>query len=367
MTSKSKQNQIRFHWGISCFVIFMFLLFAPSPSFVYAQKSGGIWTTLTRASARVADDVPIKAADNFVADLSKSKATRNAVDAELNRAGRLPGGMSKAARADEVLNLLRNANAKLSPDIISTIGKMDGPSREAALVLVRGGENIHNAIPDVVTRGRLLKNGGQETVAAVGLFGEDAAKAALRLDEAILGGKVLDKAGKPAATTLADFGRVLSNTGGASWSFFKEYVQPHWKIWAASGAFAAYLVNPEYFQDQAGKLTEAGFKHLTSIVGSAVAGGIRGVADGTGKAVEKINTAFWESFINSKIALFAWVGTFIFLGCVSLLFRRVRFWFLMPFRWLNSNPPEQPPTTLSMSGSNLPTSSNPSEQTNTKS
>ncbi len=46
-------------------------------------------------------------------------------------------------------------------------------------------------------------------------------------------------------------------------------------LFTASGALAAYLINPEYFQDRAGDLTEAGLKHLTEFVGEVAASAIR--------------------------------------------------------------------------------------------
>ena len=342
---KTKPWQKRISWMLRApfFVFVPFLVFVLSPPFVCAQGVRGLWDDLVRGTLRVGDDIPIKKSDDFVAELSKTRATRDAVDAELKKAGRIiddSGGLRKSPRSKEVLDLLKIATSKLDPTVIRRLEKLDEASRDAALVLVRGGEDLTKTIPDLATRGRLLREGGPEIVAAVGMFGPDAAKAALRLEEGIRGGSVVVKEGAR-AITVADFGRLLSKSENGAWSFFKEYVQPHWKIWAATGAFAAYLTNPEYFQDAAGKLTQAGFEHLTGFVGYVAAGAIRGVGKGTGNATRNVWIAFIESFFSGVNGIFALIGTVVFFGCISLLFRRVRHWLFWPFRWINTIPPPE--------------------------
>ena len=329
----------RFHKTVYCPIVAVLLsLFMSSQ--VLAQSVRGVMDDLVRGTARVADDIPVKRIDDLVAELSKSRAAREAIDTELRKAGRLTGTgdiVRGTARSDEVLRLLRSATSELDPNVMRRIEQLDDASRDVALVLARGGEEFTRTLPDLATRGRLLREGGAETVAAVGMFGPDAARAALRLDEAIRGGSVILKDGTR-AVTLADFGSAMSRSGDASWRFWKEYIQPHWKIWAASGALAAYLANPEYFQDAAGKLTEAGFKHLTEFAGEVAAAAIRGVGQGSGNAAEKVTSAAQDTFFSGDKGVYAVVGTLIFLGCVSLLFRRVRYWLLRPLRWLNQKP-----------------------------
>jgi len=309
-------------------------------SSVLAQGVRGVMDDLVRGTARVANDTPVRKVDDLVAELSKSRAAREAIDTELRKAGRLAGTgdiVRGTARSDEVLRLLRSATSELDPNVIRRIEQLDDASRDVALVLAKGGEELTRTLPDLATRGRLLREGGAETVAAVGMFGPDAARAALRLDEAIRGGSVIVKDGTR-AVTLADFGSVMTRSGNASWQFWKEFVQPHWKIWAASGALAAYLANPEYFQDAAGQLTEAGFKHLIDFAGEVAAAAIRGVGQGSGNATEKITNAVRDTFFNEVKGAYAVVGTLVFFGCVSLLFRRVRYWLFRPLRWLNQKP-----------------------------
>lgn len=328
----------RFHRTVCLLVAVQLLLVMSSP--VSAQGVRGVMDDIMRGTARVADDIPVKKIDDLVAELSKSRAARDAVDTELRMAGRLSGTgdvVRGTARSDEVLRLLRSATSELDPNVMRRIEQLDDSSRDVALILAKGGEELTRTLPDLATRGRLLRDGGAETVAAVGIFGPDAARAALRLDEAIRGGSVIIKHGTR-VVTLADFGNAMTRYGDASWKFWKKYVQPHWKTWAASGALAAYLANPEYFQDAAGALTEAGSQRLTEFAGKVAAAAIRGVGHGAGTAAEDVGEAVGETFFTGEKRLYAVVGTLIFFGCVSLFFRRVRHCLLRPFRWLNQNP-----------------------------
>lgn len=328
----------RFPRMVCLFVAVLLSLVMSSP--VLAQGVRGVMDDLMRGTARVADDIPVKRIDDLVTELSKSRAARDAVDIELRKGRRLTGTgdvVRGTARSDEVLRLLRSATSELDPNVMRRIEQLDDASRDVALVLARGGEELTRTLPDLATRGRLFREGGAETVAAVGMFGPDAARSALRLDEAIRGGALIVKDGTR-AVTLADFGNAMTRSGGASWKFWKEYVQPHWKIWAASGALAAYLANPEYFQDAAGKLTEAGCTYLTEFIGEVAAAAIRGVGQGSGNAVEKVTDAARETFFNGGKGIYAAVGTLGFVCCVLLFFRRLRHWLFRPFRWLNQIP-----------------------------
>jgi hypothetical protein len=324
---------------VCAFAAITLAIIAPSSS-VCAQGLRSVMDDLIRGTARVADEIPVKKVDELVAELGKSRAAREAVDTEIRKAGRLAetgDALRGAARSDEVLRLLRTATSELDPSVFRRIEQLDDASRDAALVLARGGDELTRAVPDLATRGRLVREGGAETVAAVGMFGSDAGRAALRLDEAIKGGTVVVRDGGR-AVTIADFGVAMTRYGDASWRFWKEYIQPHWKLWAASGALAAYITNPEYFQDAAGQLTEAGFKHLTEFVGEVAAAAIRGVGEGSGAAVEKVAKATRETYLNATNGVYAAIGTVAFLFCVSLLFRRVRRRLLWPLQWLNQPP-----------------------------
>jgi hypothetical protein len=301
------------------------------------QGLRGIADELVRGTARLADDVPLKTVDELILDLAKSRAAREAVDAEILMAKGTRQAVNAADRSSEILRVLRAATADLDPNVIRRIEALDDGARDMAVVLVRGGNELNKTVPDIAARGRLVREGGSETVAAVGLFGPDAARAAIRLDEAIKGGTIVVRDGQR-AVSVADFGRAMTRYSDASWNFWKQYIQPHWKLWAASGALAVYLSDPEYFQDATGQLTEGGFKHLTEMVGEVSAASIRGVGQGSGHALGKIADATWDTYFSSRQGFFAAVGTVVFLACVSLFFRRIRNWVFWPFRWLNQVP-----------------------------
>jgi len=300
----------------------------------------GVWDDLIRGTARVADEVPVKKVDDLVAELGQSRAAREAIDAELRNTGRLAKAddvLRGVARSDEILRLLRSATADLHPSVMRRIEQLDNASREAALLVAKGGHDLRRAVPDLAARGRLVREGGAETIAAVGMFGPDAARAAMRMDEAIKAGTVVVKPGSR-AVSVADFGNVMTRFGDASWKFWNTYIQPHWKLWLASGALAAYLANPEYFQDAAGQLTEAGFRHLTEFAGEVAASAIRGVGEGSGRAVKEIAEATRDTVFSPQYGVYSLIGTVIFLAGISLCFRRVRSWAIRPLRWLNQAP-----------------------------
>lgn len=290
---------------------------------------------LMRGAGKVGSEVAIKGADDVVAGLAKSKGAREAVEAELKSVRAAGQKLSKSA---EVAKYLTKTCPDLNPGIIRQIEQLGEEAQAASVMLSKGSRQLASTVPDLATRGRIMANGGAETIAAVGLHGPDAAKAALKLDEAIKGGAIVTREGTKATVALSDFGKAMSKFGDGSWYFWKNAIEPHWGKWAASGALAMYLANPEYFQDQAGKLTQAGFEHLTKIVGVVVAETIRGVAKGTGDATRNTFQAMWDSFIDPAHFHFRIIGTLAFLAICSLVFRRIRYWILTPYRWLNHVP-----------------------------
>lgn len=321
-------------------IVFILIIFVFLTSNVDAQATKNLLSDLVRGAAKVGPEVPIKKVDDLIADISKFRGPKESVDAELKKTGKLFDGTSevgKAARANEVMGLLRNATTKLDPSLIKKIEQLEPSSREMALVLARGGEEISKSVPDLLARGQLLRNGGAETVAAVGIFGSEAAKTALRLDEAIKGGTLVLRPGSR-AVTVADYGFILTREGNASWSFWNKYIQPNWKLWAGTGALAAYLVNPEYFQDKIGDITEGGITIITDIMGAAGKGFIDGLGKGADKAGAAVVGAIKESILTSVYAVMA-----LLLGIIvslSFAFKRIRCWVLWPLNWLNTTPPE---------------------------
>ena len=303
--------------------------------------SGQILETLIRRTAKVGEDVPLRKTEELLESLSRSKAAREAIEKDLMQSGKLVEGVEDSARAAtrsrEVLAALRRATSELDPAILRDLGKLDDVSRESALVLARGGEAISKGIPDLAARARFLKEGGPETVAAIGLHGQEAAREATHVAEAIASGGLVLRQGQR-AVTLVDFGAAMTKFGSGSWTFWNKYVQPHWKAWLASGALAAYLTNPEYFQDATGRLTEEGFKRLATFAGELAAKAIRGAGQGAGEAVQKAGEAIVETYFQGWKGVFALIGTGLILFAVSLCFGRIRYYVFRPIVWLRHAP-----------------------------
>lgn len=295
------------------------------------------WKALIQGTTKVADDVPVHQADEVAQRLTRSKGITRKLDADLSATKPFTDKMDDATRATVRKAAMLQALEKAIPDnpaLLKEIRMLDNPSQEVAIVLAKGGQSIARTMPDIAGRGQLLKRGGADVVAAVGLHGDDAARAAMRLDAAIQGGSLIVPAGKR-AVTLEDFGRVMTKTGESGWQFWQKYVQPHWKLWLGSGALALYLTDPEQFQDAAGQLSEAGFRHLGLLMGEVSAGAIRGISQGAVQVVEKVASETATGFFKSGQGFMS--GLLILFG-ISLLFRRVRYYALWPLRWLNKTP-----------------------------
>ena len=156
------------------------------------------------------------------------------------------------------------------------------------------------------------------------MYGEEAARAALRLDTALQAGRVA-RGSAARAATLADFGVLLSRHGDAGWSFWNRYVVPHWGKWLAGGALTAYLVAPEEFMDVTGTITEGGAKRLTELVGATTAAAIRGVGGGSGKAMGEIGSALQDTYFSGWQGLLALGGTIVVLAFALPRSRRFLF------------------------------------------
>ena len=314
------------------------VLMVVTPTSTAVAQRGAVFGDLIRKAARVSDDVPLRRLDEIIEDVGRSRGARESLESEIRQSTRaLEEAGKSASRSEQVLMLLRKSTTQLDPTLLRRIEHLDEGAREAALVLVRGAEHLRTSVPDLAARSRFLADGGPETVAAVGALGPGAARAAVRLDEAIRAGSVVVRdAGRPVA--LTDFGRVMSRGGKASWDFWKTYVQPNWKVWIASGALAAYLADPEEFQDAAGRLTESGFKRLTELAGSVAAASIRGVGQGAGRATADVTTALGETFLTGPRRISAIIGSSIVVLGLTLSFRRVRHFVMKPIRWLQEEP-----------------------------
>lgn len=283
-----------------------------------ASASADVWSALVRRTAKVADDVPIRQGDEWVASMKQSRGLQDVMNSRFSRAARgadeLELAAKQAARRGAVRSALNSAAEGVDPALLRSLDDLDDVARETALVLAEGGQHTSRVIPDIAARSALIRRGGLETLAGVGMYGEDAARAALRLDAAVQSGRVASRAGK--SVTVADFGRLLNKHGDAGWAFWSRYVRPHWGKWLAGGAVTAYLLAPEEFMDATGELTEQGAKKLTELVGAASAAVIRGVGAGSGKAAGEVGRAVWETYFGGWQGVLALLGTIVFLAIV---------------------------------------------------
>lgn len=290
---------------------------------------------LLRRSLSLGDDIPLAHSDEVLKRLRNTGTARGKLDELLPR--NLDDAARKVARAHEVTRMLKAAAAGADTTLLKHLDELDEATREALTILTKGSREIAEQMPDLALRGRMLKAGGTDMVAAVGLHGKPVSRAVLQLDAALSAGKVVVPAEKR-AVTLADFGRVMHQTGNASWSFWQKYVLPHWKEWLASGALTAYLLEPEKFQDALGNLTEAGFAELTALAGAAAAGSIRGIGKGSEEAAKAMTKTVQETYLQGWQSVYAIVGTLVLLFLLSLMFPRVRRFAGRPLRWLMQTP-----------------------------
>ena len=283
-----------------------------------SHASADVWSTLVRRTAKVADDVPIRQADEWVDSMKRSRGLQDVMNSRFTRAARgadeLELAAKQAARRGAVRSALNAAAEGVDPTLLRSLDDLDDVARETALVLAEGGQHTAHVIPDIAARSALVRRGGLETLAGVGMYGEDAARAALRLDAAVQSGKIASRSGR--AATVADFGRLLNQHGDAGWTFWTRYVQPHWGKWLTGGAITAYLLAPEEFMDATGELTEQGAKKLTELVGAASAAVIRGVGAGSGNAASEVGNAVWDTYFGGWQGILALIGTLALLTIV---------------------------------------------------
>jgi hypothetical protein len=288
---------------------------------------------LFRRAANVADDVPIRRLDEVMEETAKSRAGREVLE-KLSGSKRLddPFEHSRAIR-----KVLQETIGSSDGAILKQVDSLPRTSQEAVVVLAQGGRRLKEVVPDLALRSRLIREGGAETLSALGRFdhlGDDL----VRFDTALRAGKLPSPPGmRP--ITLNDFGSFFHTQGERAARFWEKYVRPHWKLWVGTAALAAVLLAPEEYIDKVGDLTEEGLKKIGRLGGEILAGALAGAVKGAGEAVkntvEKTGQAVVETFFTSPAGIVA--AVLIVLGvmlCVPpmrrILSKVVRF----PFtRW----------------------------------
>lgn len=233
-----------------------------------------------RKIARVADDVPISKLDDVATEAASSRFARDLVE----KAG---GRFDDVVERTRVLRkLLKESAEGLPPSIVKQLDSLEGPSQEAMAVLAKGSKRISNAVPDVAERGRLLAEGGAETLLTVGRY-EDLADDAVRFSTAVRASKLPKPSG--GSLSLEDFGEFFVKQGDRGKNFWDKYVKKNWKLWLGSAALATVLATPDEYLDQAGNLLEHAAEKI-----ARVGGRLLGIALTT--AGTFIEATLWELF-----------------------------------------------------------------------
>ncbi|MEA3642306.1 MAG: hypothetical protein VBE63_20530 [Lamprobacter sp.] len=303
---------------------------------IYARSADDILKTITRVFSKVPDDIPVKNTDDLLKRMGKAPSARQAdgITAIGKKGDDVLDATRAAARRADVLKQLNKGLAS-NPALLRQVDQLDDAGREAALLLIKGGERLANTVPDVALRGKLIRAGGADLVAGAGKYGDEVITSALRLQTALDAGAVALPAGKR-AITLADFTATVSKMGQGGIDFFNNVIQPNWKVWLGSGLFAWWVIDPEGFQDASGQLVEQGVNRIQQLAGEVAASAAKGAIEGSGEAVSNIGKKTWQGFQSQGLA--GVIGILLLLSLGSLFFKRVRYYVFAPLRWLNRAP-----------------------------
>jgi len=276
-----------------------------------------------RRAAKVADDVPVRNIEEVANHVATSRAGRRVLE-------KLNPGKTFAKEAEE-LAALRHAWKGLleasDSSLIRELEKLPIDKQRAALVLVRGGQKLSAAVPDVAKRGRILREGGAETIATLGRF-DDLAEDAIRFDLALQAGKLPSPPGMP-ALTMNDFGKFFHALDQRGHTFWDKYVRPHWKLWLGTTALAAVMLAPDEYLDELGELTEAGFKKLGKFAGTELSSALKGAISGAGEAAQEVVEETGKSIFYTFFTSFSGVLSAILLVLVAMvLIAPTRRWLL---------------------------------------
>jgi hypothetical protein len=275
--------------------------------FATASSAVGDLARWARRAARIADDVPISRLDDVVKNPRTSRLGRELLEKQFP--------IKHLDDAVERSRLLSRAFRELAGvDVgrhLDDIARISPTAPEAALVITRGARHLGDTVPDIALRTRLLREGGAETLAAVGRY-DDLAEDLVRFDAALRTQRLPSPPGVR-ALTLADFGSFFHTLGQRGHHFWTKYVRPHWPLWVGGAALAAVLLAPDEFLDGVGNLTAEGLEKVTRFggellgktLGGAAAGVVKGVGEGVKTVVEGTAQSAYRTFFTSWSGLIA--------------------------------------------------------------
>jgi hypothetical protein len=292
------------------------------------------FTAFARKAAKVTDNVPLRGADELAETMARNKASREALENAARR-------VVKSADPSMLKNAVKTELHAVDPSLVRFADDLPKASQEYLLILGEGVKSCEKNMSDMLQRAKFLERGGAETVTAVGMYGDNAAKAAMRLDAAIHSGKLMSPKGMK-AVSLADYGKLFTKYGDAANNFWTKYVTPHWEKWLAGGALAWYLIDPDGFMDTVGNLTEEGLKRLTQCAGDVAATAIAGISKGVEHAAEKVGTASIDAVKRTAGNFFtSWttcIGGIVILFIIACCLPFTRYFILKPFKFLLKKP-----------------------------
>lgn len=296
----------------------------PSAVILHALMAAAILATpATRAAnlgrvvrkiADVAEDVPVQRIDEVVQNASTSRAGRELLE-KLNAGKRLDNLAEESAALRRAWkDLLSTADTRIFREIES----LPPASQRAALVVAHGGQRLKTVVPDLALRSRFIRDGGAETLAALGRF-DDLADDAIRFDVALQAGKLPSPAGAR-ALALNDFGTFFHTLGDRGHHFWTSYVRPHWKLWLGSTALAAVILAPDEYLDEIGNLTEKGTEKLGRFGGEVLSKAFEGTIRGVGTATQEVVAATTRSIAHTFFTSAAGLASACVLALAALLF-----------------------------------------------
>ncbi len=274
--------------------------------------------TVIRKIAQVGDNVPVRKVDDVAKELGKSPAGRDLLQRSGSRITDAPSYQRALNRA--VRETLQEAG---DPALLRHLDRLDNPTKEALLVLGRGSRTIREGIPDIATRARFMGDGGANTVAALGRYG-DLMPDAVRFDAALRAGRITSPPGYR-ALGLEDFGHFFRAQGDRAHNFWSTYVRPHWGKWLVGGALAAVLLAPDEYLDQVGDVTKEGARRIINLAGDALGGLLEGTVVGIGETtrdtVRGTTLAAWRTFFSDIWGVLALAVIIAILLILLFMFR----------------------------------------------
>ena len=317
-----KFYQKRICRSVSALLFAWIVIGLATPHSVFADS----WRTISRIVrevGEVSDDLPLRPLDDVTATARRSRLAEETIGRKVGKVG--------LDTADEARHLDRIWRELIRPGrehILNEVKALSIPEQRLACALSMGAHQLKQSVPDIATRGTLMRNGGPETLLTIARY-PDLAEDALRFDMAVKNRRLLSPAsGRPIETV--DFGRFFESTGDRGYHFWNKYVRPHWKLWLGGSALAAVMLAPDEYLDEVGNFTEKGLEKIarfgSKALFDAVSGAARGTIEGTGTGVREVVETTWSSFVGTFLTSFSGiVALFCVVAVVTVLVK--------PWRW----------------------------------